>query len=116
MSKDDRIRLRHMLDAAREALEFSAGRTRADLDRDRMLVLSLVKSIEILGEAAGKVSQEVQDRHPEIPWADMVGMRNRLIHAYHDVNPEVVWRTIQHDLPPLVKQLESALSPSDHQA
>ena len=109
MCKDDLTRLRHMLDAAREALSFAAGRTRADLDKDRMLVLSIVKDIEIVGEAAGKVSADTQARHPEIPWLVIQGMRNRLIHVYFDVNLDIVWSTVQSDLPPLLDALKQIL-------
>jgi len=72
MTPDDRIRLRHMLDAAREALEFVSRRTRQDLDTDRMLVLSLVKEIEIIGEAASRLSQETKSSIREIPWQDVI--------------------------------------------
>jgi uncharacterized protein with HEPN domain len=82
MHKNDAIRLRHMLDAAREASGFVAGRGRADLDRDRMLALALLKELEILGEAAGKVSEETRVACGGIPWANIVGMRNRLILGY----------------------------------
>jgi uncharacterized protein with HEPN domain len=110
MSKSDEVRLRHMLDAAREALRFAAGRSRADLDSDRMLVLSLVKSIEIIGEAASKVSAETRQEHPAVPWVDIVGMRNRLIHAYYDVDLDRVWDTLNADLPPLVAELEKIVT------
>jgi len=113
MQHSDIVRLRHMLDAAREALTFSAGRSRRDLDTDRMLVLSLVRSIEIIGEAAGKISDECRIEHEKIPWQDIVAMRNRLIHAYFDVNLDIVWRTATEELPPLVSSLEEALSKSD---
>lgn len=105
MHKDDGVRLHHMLDAAREALTFSQNRTRAELDSDRMLVLSLVKSIEIVGEAASQVSQDAREQLPEIPWEDIVGMRNRLVHAYFDINLDILWRTVQDDLPPLIAEL-----------
>ena len=109
MREDDTIRLRHMLDAARQAVEFAQGRTRADLDRVPMLVLSLVKLIEIVGEAANQVSEATREQSPAIPWADIVGMRNRLVHAYFDINLEILWRTVQHDLPPLIAVLERVL-------
>jgi uncharacterized protein with HEPN domain len=101
MQKPDAIRIRHMLDACHEALGFAKGKSRSDLDKDRMLVLSLVKEVEIIGEAASKVSPEIKSRHPEIPWQDMALMRNRLIHVYFDVDLEVVWETIRKDLPDL---------------
>ena len=95
MRSDDRIRLQHMLDAAHEAQMFMRDRTRADLDKDRMLVLSLVKAIEIIGEAANQVSEATRRQLPAIPWDDIVGMRNRLVHAYFDINVDVLWRTTQ---------------------
>jgi uncharacterized protein with HEPN domain len=106
MNRNDWIRLRHMLDAAREAISFTAGRTRADLEVDRMLVLALVKEIEIVGEAASQISQEARAQMPRIPWPDIVGMRHRLVHAYFDINLEILWQTVQGDLPPLVVELE----------
>ena len=106
MRQDDRIRIRHMLDAANEAMSFIKGRKRSDLETDRMLVLSLVKSIEIMGEAASKVTKESRDGHPEIPWLNIVGMRNRLIHVYFDIDLDRVWDTITDDLPPVIAALE----------
>ena len=98
-----------MLDAASEAQEFVAGKTRSDLDADRKLTLSLVKSIEIIGEAATKVTEEARSECPSIPWQDITAMRNRLIHAYFDINLDVVWDTIFEELPPLIKALEATL-------
>jgi len=105
MQKDDLVRLRHMLDAAREALSFSSGKSRADLNSDRMLVLSLVKDIEIIGEAASKVSRDTR-KLSEIPWQDIIDMRNHLTHVYFDIDLDIVWDTILNDLPPLVEKLE----------
>jgi len=109
MRNDDTIRLRHMLDAAHDALSFAEGRSREDLDADRQLVLALVKCIEIIGEAAGQVSPEGQAQAAELPWRDMIDMRHRLVHAYYDVNLDVVWSTLREDLPPLIAALESVI-------
>jgi uncharacterized protein with HEPN domain len=98
-----------MLDATREALGFAAGKTRLDLDKDRMLVLSLVKDVEIIGEASAKVDTALKERFVDIPWKDMALMRNRLIHVYFDVDLDVVWETVQHDLPDLKRKLETML-------
>ena len=106
MFEDDNVRIRHILDAAREAAAFAKDRTRADLDTDRKLNLSLVRLLEIIGEAARGISQEFRDSHPALPWKTMIGMRDRLIHAYFDVNLDVVWQTVIEDLPPLIAQLE----------
>jgi uncharacterized protein with HEPN domain len=98
-----------MLDAANEALEFIHGKNRSDLDTDRMLVLSLVKELEIIGEAANKVSAETRSQSNAIPWQDISGMRNRLIHAYFDVDLDVVWSTVTKDLPSLKAELDRLL-------
>jgi len=105
MRKDDQIRLQHMRDAAHEAMSFARGRAREDFDWDRMLVLALVKEIEIIGEAANQVSEASRWELPAIPWDDIVHMRHRLVHAYFDINLEVLWRTIQDDLPSLIEAL-----------
>ena len=110
MRKDDFVRIRHMLDAAKEAISFTKNKKRKDLDSDRILTLSLIKSIEIIGEAAVKVTQETINKYSEIPWANIVAMRNRLIHAYFDVDLDRVWDTITADLPPLINTLEKIVS------
>ena len=110
MPPSDLVRLQHMLDAAREAVVFGTGRAAADLRKDRVLTLALVKCIEIVGEAASKMTVETRAAHAGIPWTDIVGMRNRLIHAYFDVDVERVCDTITADLPPLITQLEQILA------
>ena len=105
MNKDDLIRVRHMLDAAREALSFAKNKKRKDLDSDRMLALSLVKEIEIVGEAAANITKETKDKYLEIPWPNIVAMRNRLIHAYFDIDYDRVWDTVSDDLPNLISTL-----------
>jgi uncharacterized protein with HEPN domain len=109
MRKDDRVRLQHMLDAANEALTFIQGKVRAELDSDRMLVLSLIRELEIIGEAASKVSAVTRSQNTSIPWQDITGMRNRLIHAYFDVDLDTVWSTVSRDLPTLKAQIEKIL-------
>ena len=110
MQKDDLVRMQHMLEAAREAVAFAEGRGRADLGADRMLCLAIVRCIEIVGEAAANVSAEGRDRCPQIPWDDIVGMRNRVVHAYFDIDLKLVWDTITDDLPPLIVQLDKILA------
>ena len=110
MRRDDLIRIRHMLDAPRDAIRFAGDKTRADLDDDRMLTLSLVKCVEIIGETASKVTEETQESRPEIPWSVIVAMRNRLIHGYYDMDLDRIWDTVAEDLPPLVVALEKIVS------
>ena len=106
MSREDEIRLRHMADAAREAASFATGRARGTLDTDRQLVMALVKEIEIVGEAAARVSEATREHLTDIPWDELIGMRNRLVHAYFDVNLDIVWQTVQEDLPKLIALLD----------
>lgn len=94
MFKDDTTRLRHMLDAAREAIAFAEGRARSELDDNRMLVLALVKDIGIIGEAACQISDETRERLPAVPWDDIIGMRHRLVHAYFAINLDILWGTV----------------------
>ena len=107
--KADLVRVHHMLDATREVLEFSADKTRLDLDNDRMLCLSLVHLLEIIGEAAVAVSSELREKYPQIPWSGIVGMGNRLIHGYYDINLDIVWKTVKEDIPPLKVELEKII-------
>lgn len=113
MQKDDSVRLRHMLDAAREAVSFARNKSRKSLDHDRKLALALVKSIEIVGEAASKISKERREELPQIPWSSIINMRNRLIHAYSDIDLNVLWKTVIEDLPPLISELEKIVPPEN---
>ncbi len=110
MNSPDCIRLQHMLDSARDAMAISAGRDRGDLDRDRGLVLALVKCVEIIGEAANNITPETRDRLPEIPWIAIIAMRHRLVHGYFQINLDTVWKTLEEDLPPLIFALERIVS------
>jgi uncharacterized protein with HEPN domain len=110
MLKPDVIRLRHMREAAAYALEMAAGRTRSDLDKNAMLRMALTHCPEVLGEAASKVTPETRAELPSIPFAQIVSMRHRLIHAYFDVDLDIVWTTVVDDLPPLLSALDAALA------
>ncbi len=107
---DDRTRLHHMRDAAIEAISFIEGYSRGDLESDRRSVLALVKAIEIIGEAANRISKDCQNRHSQMPWADIIGMRNRLVHAYFDIDLDIVWQVATHDLPLLLTEIESIIA------
>lgn len=107
---DDKIRLRHMLDAAQKTLQFADGRQREDLDRDEMFMLAIVRLIEVIGEAAKHVSGDVKEAAPEVPWRQITGTRNRLIHGYFDVDLDIIWQIVTNDLPPLIEHLESMLT------
>jgi uncharacterized protein with HEPN domain len=104
--RSDHLRLADMLTADREARQFAEGKSTATLLRDRQLTLALLKCVEIIGEAAGRVEEETRAKYPHVPWADMIGMRNRLIHTYFDVDLALLWTTVTDDLPELIRQLE----------
>jgi len=109
MQRDDSIYIRHILDAARKALHFTANRSREDLNKNEMLAISLVHLLEIVGEAANVVSEGFRKQYPHIPWRKMIELRNRLIHGYFDINLDIVWDTVLKDLPPLVSDLEKII-------
>lgn len=110
MNERDSVSLQHMLDAAHSALSFVQGRTREDLDQDQMLVFALMKAVEIVGEAANQVTSTTREDLPTIPWSDVVGMRNRLVHAYFDIDLDVLWQTVEDDLPMLIELIEPLTS------
>ncbi|PWH18803.1 MAG: hypothetical protein DDG59_05190 [Anaerolineae bacterium] len=98
-----------MLEYARKARNIAMGRRREDLDRDEVLQLALTRAVEVIGEAAGRISDATRNQHSEIPWRDIVGMRNRLIHGYDAVDANLLWDTVTVDLPPLIEALERIL-------
>ena len=108
MPPDDKVRIDHMLEAARKAIKLAENRKRSDLDTDELLSLGLTRLFESIGEAAAHVSVATRGKYAEIPWAQMIGMRNRLIHGYDIVDTDVIWQTITEDLPVLVKSLQRA--------
>jgi uncharacterized protein with HEPN domain len=111
----EEIPLLHMLDHAREAMVLAQDRTRVDLDSDRLLELALVRLLEIVGEAANRVPQGARAMYPDIPWPQIVALRNRLIHGYDAVDLDILWQIVVQDLPPLVEALEGILRGYDAQ-
>lgn len=107
--RDDLSRLNDMLDAAREAVDAVKGHNEADITANHVWALGLVKCVEIVGEAASKASEEMRIRHPDIPWTEIVGMRNRLVHGYFDIDYEQVWKALTEDMPPLIESLKLIL-------
>lgn len=103
----DQTRVENMLDHAREAADLARGRSRADLDTDRVFNLALTRLLEIVGEAAARVSEPTRNQHLHIPWQAIAGMRNRLIHGYDEVDFDVLWDVVQNDLPSLIADLQA---------
>ena len=109
MLNRDHIRFQHMLDASQAAVSHLSKKCREDLDCDRLLLNGVVRELEILGEAASQVSTTAREQFSLLPWREMIGLRNRLIHAYFDVNNQTIWLVVKESLPPLIKQLEQIL-------
>ncbi len=109
MENKDHARLKHMLDSTEAILSFIKGRRRASLDRDRLLLSAVLRELEIIGEAAGRISEKTKKKFPNLPWKELIGMRNRLIHAYFDVDHDIVWKTIREYLPSFLKQLQETI-------
>jgi uncharacterized protein with HEPN domain len=105
----DRALVKDIIDHASEAVAISGGRRRGDLDTDLQFRYAGERLIEIVGEAAGKLSLQFRKQQPEIPWNLIIGMRNRLIHGYGEVNLDRLWATLVDDLPKLVAKLKDAL-------
>ena len=98
-------------EAANDALTLSSGKRRADLDVDRLLMYALVRCVKNFGEAANQLSTDTKKRYPQLPWRDIVGTRNRRVHAYYDINLDVLWTTVTDDLPEVIKVLDRPPEP-----
>ncbi len=109
MLNRDFVRFQHMLDAALGAVSHLSGKCREDLDYNRLLLNGVVRELEILGEAASQVTKPVREQFPSLPWREMIGLRNRLIHAYFDVNNQAIWLVVKESLPSLISQLKEIL-------
>jgi uncharacterized protein with HEPN domain len=109
--KDDLVYVGHMLDMARKALAKVKGKGRPEYDADENLRMALIHLIQTIGEAARRVSPEFRDRNPGIPWARIVGMRNKVVHDYLSVDYDLIWDVVTVNLHPLAVELEKALTP-----
>jgi len=105
----DRQAMQDMLDHARRVLLLVGNRTRCDMEADWVAHAALIRQLEVIGEAAARVTDATRTALPNLPWRSIVGMRNRLIHGYDVIDPEAVWRTAIEDIPALIGELERAL-------
>ena len=110
MSKHESIlAYRHMLENAQKATGLVKGKKRTFLDDEWVTTLALVRLLEVIGEAANRVPENEQRQHSEIPWVQIVGMRNRLIHGYDSIDLDILWQVLTQDLPPLIKALQQII-------
>jgi uncharacterized protein with HEPN domain len=105
MSPDDRVRVGHIIEMFDAATRFIKGKQRSDLDSDQMLLFALVRAVEISGEAASKISAEGRNELAGLPWSLMIGMRNRLVHGYVDIDRDILWNTVTQAMPPVAERL-----------
>lgn len=105
----DREYLLDILEAAKLAITYISGKTREDFFNNFQCQDAIIRRLEIIGEAAKGISQETRNLFPDLPWSDMISMRNVMIHEYDDVDIVVVWQTVHNDLPPLVDSIEKML-------
>lgn len=109
MEKSDLVRLKHMLEAAYLCLSFVEKKRRDEFEQDRMLVFAAIRALEIFGEAAANVSRPFQQKHPQIQWKAIIGMRNRLIHAYFDIDYDIVWKAVSNEIPNIIPVIEALI-------
>jgi uncharacterized protein with HEPN domain len=110
MAGDDRLTAEQMLAAVRRIRDVVRGQTRQAFEADEIRQLALLHLIQMLGEAASRTSAAFRDAHPELPWGQMVGMRNRIVHGYDHLDPDIVWRVATEDVEPVLAALERMLA------
>ena len=110
MSRDDAY-LFDILESSRTALEYMHGKTHEEFSKDMLLQDAVVRRLEIIGEASGRVSSETQKKYAHLPWQAMKGTRNRIIHEYDSIELDIIWDIIQQDLPLLVNELKKIVAP-----
>jgi uncharacterized protein with HEPN domain len=111
MPKDELVYVGHMLDKALEALSLARGKTRQDYDSDSALRLALTHLIQVIGEAARRVSVQFRERNPQIPWEAIAGMRSKIVHDYMNVDEDIVWDSVTQELQPLIDELRKIVPP-----
>ena len=102
--------LNDIIESIADINEFTAGMTRESFSTDKKTIKAVVRSLEVIGEAANKLPQHFRDRYPEISWQEIIGMRNRLIHEYFGVDLDIVWQTIEEDLEPLENAVKKIIT------
>lgn len=108
MEKRNFSRFEDMLESSKAACQYMEGKNRDDLNNNRLLFAAVVRELEIIGEAAVQISDEIKKEY-NLPWREMIGMRNRLIHGYFDIDRDIVWETIFNELPRLIAELEKII-------
>ena len=113
MSKHDAVYLNHILDAIDQIESYTADLNYEAFSQDRLIQDGVIRRLEIIGEACRKLSTELRTQNADLPWKQIMGLRNRLIHAYFDVNLGIIWDVVQADIPPLKAQIRTLLDSPD---
>jgi uncharacterized protein with HEPN domain len=108
--RDPKLTLQQMREYAEQARGLAASTTASDLFQDRRTRLALERAVSVIGEAATRLSDAFQQQHPEIPWHQIIGMRNRIVHGYDAVDDEVLWKTAAENVPKLIRQLDDLIA------
>jgi uncharacterized protein with HEPN domain len=109
MSKHDAVYLRHTLDAINQIESYTADLSYEEFLQDRLVQDGVIRQLEIIGEACRYLSEELRSLNPDLPWAQIIGLRNRLIHAYFDINLGIIWDIVQADIPSLKSRIREIL-------
>ena len=109
MKRNDRVYLAHILDAITQIESYTAGLVYAEFVQKRLVQDGVIRQLEIIGEASGNLSPDFREKYPDLPWSQIIGLRNRLIHAYFDINLGIVWDIVQTNIPPLKQNVEQWL-------
>ena len=110
MKKDDSVYLHHIIDAFVQIEYYADGVSQEEFLRNRLLQDGVIRQLEVMGEAARNLSDDLRNEHPEIPWRQMVGLRNRMIHAYFNIDLQIIWEIVQGDMPVLKEKMKRILN------
>lgn len=112
-SHDPKVTLRQIVDFASRAQELCGNKSSDEFLKDRVSILALERALELVGEAANRLPAEMQDKNPQVPWKLIIGMRNRLIHGYDDIRYDILWDTVQKNIPELIATVNQMLDSLD---